>query len=164
MDSFHEWLDACRSLASSVGELASLALLGAVSYLLVVVRSLRTRVLANLTKSASGFAPARRKRAPREARSSSALPGASAASYPLPQTEVSSGIPEEIPLTPVERFVSSLEAEEQKLFEGTEQRRSSADRPHSVGGSAVERSPVGDGTHDAGPSAATGGILGAKPG
>lgn len=111
---FTDFFDACRSLASSAGELASLLVVGLVSYLLVVVRSLANRVKAqlSLTSSASAFARApRASPARRVRRSSSALPGGSAAtSPPPPQQEPSDGLSQVQPppvVSPVERFLQS---------------------------------------------------------
>lgn len=107
-----DFLAACRSLASSVGEFASLAVLAVVSYLLVAVRSLTAKLQANLTRSPFVSAPVPRANRGRRARqSSSAPPTASAAS---PPNSPSQGVPDiglsQIPpeLTQVERFLQSV--------------------------------------------------------
>jgi len=118
MDS-SEFFDACRSLASSVGEFASLLVVALVSYLLVVVRSLGKRVQASLTSSALPSVRARRQRQPRVGPSSPAPPTAGAVKSPLflPSKEVPSNgtIPPPV-LSPVERLVASLGDEAQPLL------------------------------------------------
>lgn len=164
---FSDFFDACRSVASSVGELASLLAAAALSYLAVVLRSLVRRMdnPQSLTRSALGSAPVRRRRGPSAARSSSALPGASAAnSSTLPLLERNEDGISQAPVEPAqvsafERFVSSVPPQERAALE----RESRADGPNSVGRPAdPQRDPDGVGPDVAGGSAASGIVLGDK--
>ena len=165
---YGNFLDACQSLASSAGELASLLVVVLLSYLLVVVRSLvaKVKLLVNPTSSPFASAPvprARRARAPR----SSASPTALAVS-PNPQPsrkEVDShGVSQEVPpLSPVERFVQSIP--EAELFRGqTPLDGGSANHPNSVGRAESAAGGRSDdrGSDDGGGSRATGSVLAAK--
>ena len=164
---YGNFLDACRSLASSAGEFASLLVVALVSYLLVVLRSLVAKVKAlSLTSSPSVSAPvprARRSRAPRSSASPTGL--AVSPAQPLPSRKVvENGISEEVPpLSPVERFVQSVpEAEflrgEAPLDGGSANHSNSVGRAESAAGRRSDDGRPDDG----GGRSAPGGVLAGK--
>lgn len=157
------FLDACRSIASSVGEFASLLAAAAFSYSVVVLRSLVRRMdQTSPTKSPLGSAPVRRKRGPSARQSSSALPGASAArSVQFPPEVSEDGVPE---TSQVERFLHSVPPQELQRQETLVERFARTDSAHSVGrASDAERRADDGGTHDPGAGASASGVLIAVP-
>ena len=163
---YGNFLDACRSLASSAGEFASLLVVALVSYLLVVLRSLVAKVKAlSLTNSPSVSAPvprARRSRAPRSSASPTGLAVSPAQPHPSRKV-VENGISEEVPpLSQVERFVFSIE--ESELGKASIDVRRGADYQDSVGraeSAAGRRSDDGR-PDDGGGRSAPGGVLAGK--
>ena len=161
------FLDACKSIASSVGEFALLLLAGALSYLAVVLRSVvRKMDPQNLTSSQSGSGPVRRaSRARREPRSSSARQGVSAATFPpSPQESNDHGLSQvqPPPLSQVERFVLSIEE--------SELGKASVDLRRRPDGTNSDRRPEPDAgrgsdhgrSDDASVGSASGGVLAVK--
>ena len=164
---YGNFLDACRSLASSAGEFGSLLVVVLVSYLLVVVRSLvaRVKLLVSPTNSPFVSAPvprAKRSRAPRSSASPTAL--AVSPAQPLPSRKVvENGISEEVPpLSQVERFVFSIE--ESELGKASIDGGWGADHQDSVGRAqpAAGRRADDGRPDDGGGRSAPGGVLAGK--
>lgn len=165
MDYLPAFLDACRSLASSAGEFASLLVAVLVSYLLVVARSIKRELLTrNLTRFRSASAQGRRASpARRGRRSSSALPTDGAARrIPSPSEESDYGLPQET-LTPVERFIQSATQDDSSADVLAIGRRQSHDQD-SAGRAAgfAGRDADAAGSSDGGASASPGGVLAGK--
>lgn len=163
---YGNFLEACRLLASSAGEFASLLVVALVSYLLVVVRSLVAKVKAlSLTNSLFASAPAPRARRPRGPRSSASPTGlAVSPAQPLPSRKVvENGISEEVPpLSQVERFVLSIE--ESELGKASIDVGRRADHQDSVGRAepAAGRRADDGRPDDGGDRSAPGGVLAGK--
>ena len=168
MYSLPEFWDVCQSLASSAGELASLVVVVLVSYLLVVVRSLRARLATNLTRSRSVSAPALRASRGQRGRPSSSAPlTAGAARHPpSPSGANDYGLPQADEIsTSVERFIQSATAHDASPDVLAIGRREPHDQD-SVGRAAggEQRRSDSDWPGDGGGAATPGGVLGPKRG